>query len=931
MRFVRYRHLLARCALILALFAGYVASAAEGGPAPKPLPVASLNRTAAVDFEKEILPIFKANCLACHNRTKAKASLVLETPADILKGGDSGPAIVAKQAEQSLLFKAAAHRQDPIMPPRENKVAAANLSAEQLALLKRWIDEGATGTVRGDSAVNWQPISQQLTPIYAVAITRDGQFAACGRANQIMVYHLPTRRLVATLADPATGSTPRAHLDLVQSLSFGPDGTLLASGAYREIKLWRRSVPARTPFAQAAAPVSAMAVNGNRIAVGCADGSISIVDSAGKAAAHWKAHAGPIVAVDFAGDGAMLASISTAKSLKVWDAASGEQRGRFDLDSEPKALIFLHQPETRIVVGCADHTLRVCSPSPVKVGALVEQRRPSAHLAAITALAHMPGQPAQFISASADGSARVWDLAKDAPVREIKHGAPVTAVAVRADGKRFATGGADNITRLWEADGKAIAELKGDRVLREAAEEADRALVVAVSDVAFQKAQVASAEKEQKAQADRVKKATDALAAAEKALDEKHDAHFAAVNARLAAEKAKAEKPDDKALDEKVKFQTKHLSDEVRALEKAQLARNTTLDELELGRKASTAADAALATAKGSLASAESSHKASESAAAAAKRVAGEAALTSRALAFSPDGTILTVGGQGRVHTFASETGAAMDVVETQFANPHKIAFASDGRILAAGEDRTLAAIDLGGAWKLDATLASLPATGPPSADIPSDRVNALDFSPDGARLAAGSGVPSRGGDVLLYDVASRKLLKTFADLHSDSVLSLDFSSDGRFLASGGADKFARILDLASGSPARHLEGHTHHILGVAWKRDGRLLATAGADNSIRTWNPLTGDRGKTIGGHSKEVTAVQFIGATDQILSASGDPRLRMVNAAGNEVRSYTGAADFLYSAAATPDGKAIVAGGQDGVLRLWDGTAPEPTASFK
>jgi len=55
------------------------------------IPVLATNRSTPVDFQKEILPLLRENCLACHNRTKAKAGLVLETPADIRKGGDSGP------------------------------------------------------------------------------------------------------------------------------------------------------------------------------------------------------------------------------------------------------------------------------------------------------------------------------------------------------------------------------------------------------------------------------------------------------------------------------------------------------------------------------------------------------------------------------------------------------------------------------------------------------------------------------------------------------------------------------------------------------------------------------------------------------------------------------------------------------------------------
>ena len=42
-----------------------------------------------------------------------------------------------------------------------------------------------------------------MNPIYAVALTPDGQYAACGRANQIFVYHVPSGQLVTRLTDPA--------------------------------------------------------------------------------------------------------------------------------------------------------------------------------------------------------------------------------------------------------------------------------------------------------------------------------------------------------------------------------------------------------------------------------------------------------------------------------------------------------------------------------------------------------------------------------------------------------------------------------------------------------------------------------------------------------------------------------------------------------
>src|SRR5688572_6985837 len=118
----------------------------SGAVKPTGLPVAELQRETPVDFEKEILPTLKDNCLACHNTTKAKGGLNLETPKLILKGGDSGAGLVPGKSGESLLFKAAAHL-DPelIMPPTENKANAANLTPEQLSLLKLWIDQGAKG------------------------------------------------------------------------------------------------------------------------------------------------------------------------------------------------------------------------------------------------------------------------------------------------------------------------------------------------------------------------------------------------------------------------------------------------------------------------------------------------------------------------------------------------------------------------------------------------------------------------------------------------------------------------------------------------------------------------------------------------------------------------------------------------------------------
>src|SRR5262245_43608245 len=170
----------------------------------EPIAIAEVKHDGDVDFEKEILPIFRRNCLACHSATEAQSDLVLESPQTILKGGSEGPAVVAAKSADSLLLKLAARQKEPHMPPPDNDVKAKPLTPQELGLIKLWIDQGAKGEVKGAAAqIAWQPLPAGINPIYAVAIDAGGQFAAASRANQIFLYHVPSKREVGRLTDPS--------------------------------------------------------------------------------------------------------------------------------------------------------------------------------------------------------------------------------------------------------------------------------------------------------------------------------------------------------------------------------------------------------------------------------------------------------------------------------------------------------------------------------------------------------------------------------------------------------------------------------------------------------------------------------------------------------------------------------------------------------
>lgn len=215
-------------------------------------PIAEVKHEGPVDFEKEILPIFRRSCVACHNATDAEGSFVIETPQAILKGGGEGPAAVAGKGAESLLLQVAAHQKEPLMPPPDNDVKTKPLTPEELGLVKLWIDQGAQGSVAGGSGpIQWQALPSGVNPIYAVAISPDGQYAAAGRANQVFLYHVPSKRELGRLTDPSLierglyKNPGVAELDLVQSLRFSPDGKVLATGGFRTVKLWRRPEPTK--------------------------------------------------------------------------------------------------------------------------------------------------------------------------------------------------------------------------------------------------------------------------------------------------------------------------------------------------------------------------------------------------------------------------------------------------------------------------------------------------------------------------------------------------------------------------------------------------------------------------------------------------------------------------------------------------------------
>ena len=189
---------------------------------------------APLTFAKDIQPLLEQSCLPCHNKTKSEGGLLLETPKAMLEGGESGPAIQPNHGQTSLLYETAARKKKPFMPPEANKAKAPALSSSELELLKRWIDEGASGEPKAKKPVAWNPMPGGVQTPSALAVSPNGRTAAAARGNVIAVYSLELGVQTARFV---------AHPDIVGALAFSPDGQWLASGSRGEIKIWRKTPP----------------------------------------------------------------------------------------------------------------------------------------------------------------------------------------------------------------------------------------------------------------------------------------------------------------------------------------------------------------------------------------------------------------------------------------------------------------------------------------------------------------------------------------------------------------------------------------------------------------------------------------------------------------------------------------------------------------
>eukprot|EP00250_Pteridium_aquilinum_P001867 c12073_g1_i1 orf=324-1751(-) len=95
---------------------------------------------------------------------------------------------------------------------------------------------------------------------------------------------------------------------------------------------------------------------------------------------------------------------------------------------------------------------------------------------------------------------------------------------------------------------------------------------------------------------------------------------------------------------------------------------------------------------------------------------------------------------------------------------------------------------------------------------------------------------------------------------HTEAVLSVSFSPDGQRLASGSGDTTVRFWDLNTQTPLHTCKGHTNWVLCIAWSPDGKQLISGDKAGHICLWDPQDGKaNGSTLNGHKKWITSLSW------------------------------------------------------------------------
>jgi WD40 repeat protein len=577
--------------------------------------------------------------------------------------------------------------------------------------------------------------------------------------------------------------------------------------------------------------------DGRRIASGSADRTVRVWEAAsGQLLLTLNGHTDVVNSVAFSPDGRRIASASYDRTVKVWDSATGQDLMTLKGHTDIVAGVAYSPDGRRIASGSCDRTIKVWN------AVTGEEEMPplKGHTDGVNGVAYSP-DGTRIASGSRDGTVKVWDSATGKDLLTLKgHTGGVHSVCYSPDGRRIVSGSGDWTVRVWDAvTGQELLTLKGHKHwVQSATYSPDGRRIVSGS-------------------ADETVKVWDS-ATGQDLLTLR--GHTAVVNGVCFS-------PDGSRI--------------------ASTSHDSTLKVWD------SASGPNLLALKG-----HTGHV--------------------HTVAYSPDGRRIASGSRdGTVKVWDSATGKELLTLKGHTAGVHSVCYSPDGRHIASGS----------GDWTVRVWDAVTGQEAMPPLKGHTLWVQSVAYSPDGRRIASGSA----DGTAKVWDSATGKDLLTFKG-HTAVVNGVCFSLDGSRIASTSHDGTLKVWDSATGKDLLTLRGHTNLVSSVAYSPDGRHIVSGSGDRTVRVWDAASGQPLRTLNGHGGVVTCVAYSPDGKRIASSSYDGTVKLWDAeTGEGLLTLKGHTHIVGGVAYSPDGRRIVSASDDNTLKVWSTPPGQELLWFK
>jgi hypothetical protein len=419
-------------------------------------------QTGPVSFYRQVRPILQRNCTGCHQPAKAGGKLVLTSYSATKAGGEQGLGFEAGKPDESLLVEFISGDK-PSMPKN-----APPLPKEQVALISRWISEGA----KDDTPDEVQDtISPENPPVYhsppvimAVAYSPDSQLIAVSGFREILLHKADGSGLAARLVGRSQNIT---------SLAFSPDGKLLAAtggnpSLFGEVQFWNvaeKKLERSTTVTTDTLFGGRFSDDGTLFAFGGADNSARILRVAdAEQVLKFDAHADWVMAAVFSVDMKHMITISRDRSMKLSIVESGQFVDNIT-SITPGALkgglqaLRRHPKKDELLIGGSDgepKLYKMIRTQARVIGDDFNRLKSYQPMAGRIFALDFTADGSKFVAGSSTGSSgmvRIYSTEDAKLLHELKgHGRGIFAVAFSPDGKHVVTGGFEGKVRIFDVE-----------------------------------------------------------------------------------------------------------------------------------------------------------------------------------------------------------------------------------------------------------------------------------------------------------------------------------------------------------------------------------------------------------------------------------------------------------------------------------------------